>query len=652
MSANEIVWTPPADMVANSNLKRFFDRYGLADYDELLAKAGGDPDWFWNTAIEFLDVRFFTPYEKVRDLSEGPAWAKWCVGGTTNLALNCLDKHRGTPTEQQAAVVWEAEDGRTRSWTYAELDAESCRLAAALSEIGVKVGDPVGIYMPMLPEAAAAFYAIARVGGIAVPLFSGFGAESIATRLADAGAVAVVCGDGTMRRGQPVAMKAIMDEALADVPTVANVVVCKRAGIDTPMTPGRDHDWDDLLAGKLDRFETAQVPAEQPLLLVYTSGTTGKPQGTVVTHIGLTCQIAVDFCLALDLKPSDRLLWMTDFGWVVGPITIVGAGFVGGTIVLTEGTPDYPEKGRFWRLIQDHQVSFVGMAPTAVRSLMRHGVEEVCKYDLSSVRVSASTGEPWTEEAWTWFFENICGKRAPLLNWSGGTEIGGGILCGTVIHPLKPCAFSGALPGMGADIVDDHGEPVRPGQVGELVLRTPSIGLTKGLWKDPERYLETYWETFPGLWRHGDWASRDSDGMWYVHGRSDDTIKIAGKRTGPAEIEGQLMATGKVLEAAAVGVPDPISGEALLCVCVPTPGTEPTEAVAEELREAVAHGFGRPFKPKRLVFADDLPKTRNLKIMRRVVRAVATGNPPGDMSALVNPEAVEALKPVIGPDPA
>ncbi|MEQ9642250.1 MAG: AMP-binding protein [Alphaproteobacteria bacterium] len=649
MSANDIVWTPPDEMVANSNLQRFFDRHGLADYDALLAKADADPDWFWNAAIGFLDIRFFKPYDKVRDLFDGPAWAKWCVGGTTNLALNCLDKHRDTPTEHKTAIVWEAEDGHAREMTYAELDAESCRLAAALAELGVTSGDPVGMYLPMLPEAAAAFYAIARIGGVVVPLFSGFGAESIASRLADAGAVAVVCADGTMRRGQPVAMKAIMDEALASVPTVKHVIVAKRAGLDVPMTAGRDHDWDELLAGKPARFATAQVPAEHPLLLVYTSGTTGRPKGTVVTHIGVTTKMGVDFCLALDLKPDDRLLWMTDFGWVVGPMTVTATAFVGGTIVLTEGTPDYPQKGRFWRLIQDYKVSFVGMAPTAVRSLMRHGVAEVQKYDLSTVRVSASTGEPWTDEAWNWFFEHVCGKRAPLLNWSGGTEIGGGILCGTVIHPLKPCAFARALPGMGADIVDDHGEPVGPGQVGELVLRTPSIGLTKGLWKDPDRYLETYWEMFAGMWRHGDWASRDSDGMWYVHGRSDDTIKIAGKRTGPAEIEGQLMATGKVLEAAAVGVPDPISGEALLCVCVPAPGITPSDELAEELREAVAHGFGRPFKPKRLVFADDLPKTRNLKIMRRVVRAVATGSPPGDLTALVNPEAVEALEPIIGP---
>ena len=649
MSANEIVWQPPADLVANSNLKRFLDQCGLADYDALLARADAEPEWFWRTTLDFLGIRFFRPYDQLLDVSGGAAWAKWCVGGTTNLVLNSLDKHRGTPAEQATAIVWEAEDGTTRRWTYAELDRESCRLAAALANLGLKAGDPVGVYMPMQPEVAAAFYAIARIGGIIVPLFSGFGADSIASRLADAGAVAVVCADGTMRRGQPVAMKTIMDEALRQVPTVKHVVVCRRTGLVVAMQAGRDHEWDTLLTDQPDRYPTADLPAEHPLLLIYTSGTTGKPKGTVVTHIGFLTKMGFDFTLPMDLKPTDTLLWMTDFGWVVGPMTITGAGFVGGTLVLTEGTPDYPQKGRFWRLIQDYKVSFVGMAPTAVRSLMRHGLEEVRKYDLSTVRVAASTGEPWTEEAWMWFFTNICGKRAPLLNWTGGTEIGGGILCGTILHPLKPCAFARALPGMGADIVDDHGNSVGPGQVGELVLRQPSIGLTKGLWKDPGRYLETYWETFEGIWRHGDWASRDTDGMWYVHGRSDDTIKIAGKRTGPAEIEGQLMATGKVLEAAAVGIPDPISGQALWCVCVPAPGVTASDALAEELREVVAHGFGRPFKPKRLVFADDLPKTRNLKIMRRVVRAVATGDAPGDLTALVNPEAVEALRSVIGP---
>ena len=274
---------------------------------------------------------------------------------------------------------------------------------------------------------------------------------------------------------------------------------------------------------------------------------------------------------------------------------------------------------------------------------MRYGPEEVAKFDLSSLRISASTGEPWTEEAWLWLFEHVCKRRIPVLNWSGGTEIGGGIISGTVMHPLKPCSFAGSMPGMAADIVDDQGNSVGPGEVGELVMRAPSIGLTRGLWRDPQRYLEAYWETFPGLWRHGDWASRDADGMWYVLGRSDDTIKVAGKRTGPAEIEGLVMATGKVSEAAAIGVPDPISGQAVMVVCVPAPGVATDEDLAAEVADAVANGLGKPFRPKRLLFVADLPKTRSMKIMRRVVRAIVLGEPPGDLSSLVNPEAVEQL---------
>ncbi len=638
----EIVWRPNAAMVADSTLTAFMNKLGVADYDALVARADDDPDWFWDSLIEHLEIPFERPYDRVRDVSDGAPWATWCVGGTTNIAAACLDKHRGTAVEDRVAIVWEAEDGARRQWTYGELDRESCRLAGALRDLGIKPGDAVGLYMPMQPEVAAAFFAVARIGAVAVPLFSGFAADAIVTRLTDAGAVAAITVDGTRRRGNAVAMKSVLDEALARVPTVRRVIVLDTGTAPIALDENRDLDWRAVTTEQPDRVDTTFVPAEQPLLLVYTSGTTGKPKGSVLTHVGVVVRMALDFHLCFDLREGDRMLWMTDFGWVVGPMTVVGACFVGGSVLLAEGVPDYPDAGRMWRLIQDHRISFLGVSPTSVRTLMRGGAD-VADYDLSSIRVTTSTGEPWTEEAWLWFFEHVCKRQAPLLNWSGGTEVGGGIIAGTVLHPLKPCAFAGAIPGTGADIVDETGEPVGPGQVGELVMRQPSIGLTKGLWNDPERYIETYWSTFEGLWRHGDWASRDEDGMWYVHGRSDDTLKIAGKRTGPAEIEGLVMATGKVSEAAAIGVPDPISGQAVMCVCVPAPGVAADDGLARAVSDAVGRGLGKPFRPKRLLFVDDLPKTRSLKIMRRVVRAIVLNEPPGDLSAMVNPDALDGL---------
>jgi acetyl-CoA synthetase len=643
MSA-EVAWRPSREAVERSNYARFFRDHQLSGFDELLRKADGDPAWFYDAAIRWLGLPFFEPYSKVLDLSRGPAWAKWCVGGTTNLTLNVLDKHRGAPTENKLAISYEGEAGERGSWSYAELDAETCRLAGALKELGIGSGDAVGVFMPMRPETTAAFLAIARIGAITIPLFSGFGPEAIAARLADSQAKAVVTVDAARRRGQLVPMKATLDAALAKAPSVKHVIVLDHARAEAPWTKGRDLRWRDVVARQAPRIDATPVPAEHPLLIIYTSGTTGRPKGAVITHVGVATKISFDMQLHMDFGPADRLIWLTDFGWVVGPMTMYGPLAAGGSIVLAEGGPDYPDKGRMWRLAAQHEATILGVAPTSVRTLMRHGADEVRKHDLSKLRAAASTGEPWTDEAWMWLFENALRAEAPIVNWAGGTEIGGGILCGTLIHPLKPCALSAPVPGMGADVVDEKGNSVGPGEVGELVLRIPSIGLTKGLYKDPERYMETYWSTFPDLWRHGDWASRDGDGQWFVHGRSDDTLKISGKRTGPAEIEGLVMATGKVSEAAAIGVPDPIKGQSVMCVCVAAPGVAPDAKLAAEIEQAVADGMGKSFRPGRVLFVPDLPKTRSMKIMRRVVRALVLGDPPGDLSSLSNPESIDLLK--------
>jgi len=646
--AGEFAWRPSRETVEASNYARFMRDHQIADYDALLKKADADPGWFYDAVIRWFGIRFVKPYSQILDMSEGAPWAKWCIGGTTNITLTLLDKHRGTPAEDRIAVTAETEDGKRRTWTYRELDAETCRLAGALKSMGVGVGDFVGVFMPMIPEVVAAYLAIARTGAIVVPLFSGFGSEAIVTRLGDCEAKAVLAVDGARRRGQVVPMKETLDAALAKLPSVKSVIVAENVGGPVPMTKGRDWPWRETLAKQPDRMEAEAVPAEHPVTLVYTSGTTGRPKGTLLSHVGLACKAGVDFNLHLDFKPEDRLMWISDFGWAVGVLTFTGALMSGGGLTIIEGGPDFPDKGRMWRLVEQHGVTILGVAPTSVRSLMRHGVEEVRKYDMSKIRVTGSTGEPWTDEAWNWFFEHVCRKTAPIVNWSGGTEISGGIIMGTVIHPTKPCAISAAIPGMGADILDEQGNSVATGQVGELVLRIPSIGLTRGLYKDPERYIEAYWSMYPGIWRHGDWASRDEDGLWYVKGRSDDTLKISGKRTGPSEIEGLVMGTGKVSECAAIGIPDPIKGQGVMCVCVPAPGVAPDDALKAVVEQSVVEGLGRSFRPSRVLFVDDLPKTRTMKIMRRVVKALVLGDPPGDLSSLGNPDSIDSLKRAAG----
>jgi len=626
-----------------SQLARFLARNGLASYGSLLDRSVADPEWFWPEVMDFHGLHFFAPFTSLLDVSDGPEWARWCVGGTTNLAYNCLDRTLVSGRESHPAIVWEGEDGAQRMLSYCELASLVRRAAGALTKLGYRRGDVIALYMPMLPETVAAYLAIVSVGAIALPLFSGFGSKAVLERLSDAEAKAIITVDYTYRRGKRIPMVDVVDAVASAIPSLRHVIVVNKGALPVARG-GRHRRWSDLIAGA-EEVPAHALPAEAPAMIVYTSGTTGKPKGTVHTHCGFMTKVALDFGLILDLKPSDRLLWMSDMGWLTGPILAVAVPLMGSTLVLAEGVPDYPEPGRLWKLVEKHRITFLGVAPTMIRAFMQQAPEIVNQYDFSSLRITAATGEPWTPEAWTWFRHEVGRDRVPLLNYSGGTEIGGGIVAGTVLHPdLPPCAFAGPIPGMGAIVVDEAGRHVAAGQVGELALSIPSIGLTRGFWRDPRRYLASYWTKVPGLWMHGDFASISADGAWYIHGRSDDTIKIAGKRTGPAEIEAALLATGKIAEAAAVGMPDPVKGATVVCVCVPARGSDGNPATIAELKQAVADALGTSFRPKDVFFVADLPKTRTMKIMRRLIRSTLLGEAPGDLSGLVNPEALEDLR--------
>jgi acetyl-CoA synthetase len=378
-------------------------------------------------------------------------------------------------------------------------------------------------------------------------------------------------------------------------------------------------------------------------MIIYTSGTTGKPKGAIHTHCGFPIKAAQDMAHGLDVQESDTLYWVTDMGWMMGPWEVFGTTLLGATMLFYDGALDYPAPDRLWSLAERHGVTILGLSPTLVRALMRYGDTALPHHDLSALRILGSTGEPWNPEPWRWLFEKVADKRLPIINYSGGTEVSGGIVMGNLITPIKPCSFAGPLPGMAADVVDDQGYSVR-NQVGELVVRQPWIGMTRGFWKDRERYIQTYWSRFPGVWLHGDWAAIDQDGLWYILGRSDDTIKVAGKRIGPAEIESALVGHPAVSEAAAIGVPDAVRGEALICFCVLKPGQHAGASLAEELKATVAHSLGKPLKPDVVKFVGDLPKTRNAKVMRRVIRAAYLGQDAGDLSALENPASVEEIR--------
>ncbi|TAK97759.1 MAG: AMP-dependent synthetase [Verrucomicrobia bacterium] len=640
----KIVWRPTPELIVQSNLTRFMAMHSLRSLDELQQRSTTDLDWFWNAVLRDLEIRFRKPYSRVLELTRGIPWPTWCVGGVMNILDNCLDKYAGTPTDSQAALVWEGEEGQARRLSYAELRREVNRMANVLRGLGLGKGDAIGVFMPMTAEIVVAMLAIIKIGGVFLPLFSGFGPQAIVSRLNDADASALFTADGCFRRGKVLPMKTVADEAAAQIPTLKHVIVLRRAGVDVAWNPARDHWWHELMANARDDAATEPTSAEDPLMIIYTSGTTGKPKGAVHTHCGFPIKAAQDMSHGLDLHADETLFWFTDMGWMMGAWLVFGTLLLGATMLLYDGAPDWPAPDRLWSLVAKHKITSLGISPTLVRSLIRFGEEPVRKHDLSSLRKFASTGEPWNPDPWLWLF-NVAGRgRLPIINYSGGTEISGGIVMGNVLTPLKPCAFAGPLPGMAADVVDERGAPVR-GQVGELIIRQPWIGMTRGFWRDPQRYLDTYWSRFPNVWVHGDWAAVDEDGQWFILGRSDDTIKVGGKRVGPAEVESILVSHPAVSEAAAIGVPDELKGEAVVCFCVlKSSSSSNLETLRNELTALVARELGKPLAPREIKFVRDLPKTRNAKVMRRVIRAAYLGKDAGDVSSLENPSAVEEVK--------
>ncbi len=646
----DIVWRPSQDDIQRSNLYAFMREHGIDSYAELMRRSTGDVPWFTDAVMRFLDIRFARPYESVVEFPEGIQFPRWCVGGEMNIVTNCVDKWAADPAHhERVALVWEGEDGSTREMSYGALAAEVNRCANALRELGLGAGDAVGIYMPMTPEIVVALFAIAKIGGVILPLFSGYGAQAVASRLADADAKALFTADGFFRRGGIVDLKSVADEALSEVPTLRSVVVLRRSGQEIPMQEGRDHWWHDLIPSQPAESPTEPTAAEDVLMIIYTSGTTGRPKGAVHTHCGFPVKAAQDMAFGTDIHQDDLIYWMTDMGWMMGPWLIFGATLLGARFFLSDGAPDYPGVDRLWQQVARHRITVLGISPTLVRSLMKHGEEPVRAHDISSLRFFASTSEPWNPEPWMWLFRDVGESRCPIINYSGGTEISGGIVMGNPLLPLKPAAFSAACPGIAADVYDEDGHPVR-GAVGELVITAPWIGMTRGFWRDRQRYLDTYWSRWENVWVHGDFAAIDEDGLWYILGRSDDTIKVAGKRIGPAEIESILVEHPGVNEAAAIAVPHEVKGNAVVCFCVLNPGYHPSDALVDALRTAVIHAMGKPLAPRSVLFVSDIPKTRNGKIMRRIVRSAWLGLDPGDTSSLVNPDSVEEIR-VMGEGP-
>jgi len=643
-AGSDAAWQPGEDLLRDSRLARFLRSVEMTDLDRLQARAVADPAWFWSAAVDDLALDWQRPAREVLDVSRGIPWPRWWTGGAFNWAAAAVAP-RGDADDALAAVTWEGEDGEVRTLSRGELRAAVDRAAAALAANGVGEGTRVGIFLPMLLETVVAVLAIAQLRAVLTPIFSGYAAHAVAARLQAFRATHLITADGFRRRGQAITLKATADEALRDALSVERVIVVQRLGpaAGAPWSPGRDAWWHNIVADASPASDVAETDPEAPYMVIYTSGTTGAPKGTVHVHGGFPLKSAVDLAHTFDLRAGDTLFWFTDLGWMMGPWAIAGALLLGARLVVYEGGPDHPGPDRIWSIVARHRVTHLGVSPTLVRALIVHGEEPVRSHDLSSLRVLGSTGEPWNPDPWLWYFNVVGGGRLPIVNYSGGTEVAGGIVGCNVLRPIRPTSFNGPCIGMAVDVVDASGEPIR-GDVGELVMRTPWPGMTRGFWGgDDERYLDTYWRRIPGLWVHGDWALLDDDGYWYLLGRSDDTLKVAGKRVGPAEVEAAAVAHPDVVEAAAIGIPDAIKGEVIVVLVVPRPGTRADAAFEAQVSALVVRDLGKTCRPAAVVPVPDLPRTRSGKIMRRVARAAFIEADRGDLSSLENAASVDAI---------
>jgi acetyl-CoA synthetase len=640
----EIVWTPDPKIAGQTNVARLMRRFGCDGIDQLRALSTDDLEGYWDAVVDDLDIPFAVPYTTVLDQSKGIEWTKWFEDGRINLTTACVDRWRDDPEMADVtALIAETEAGEVEELTFSQLAERIDAVAASLRAEGIGSGDAVAVFMPMIVDAVICAYAIAKVGALYLPVFSGFAAGAITSRFEDAEVKLVLAASGSWRRGTPVELLPALEEAVAASQTVRRVVVFEREGL--PTMPEREG-WltgaDFLASGEgFDGKTAADTGAEDPWMLAYTSGTTGRPKGAVHVHGGFVVKIASEVAYSLDLRRGERFQWITDMGWIMGPLTMIGSHSLGAAMVMLEGSPDYPKPDRVWQTAARHRVAVLGISPTLIRALKAQGDEWPQAHQLSELRILGSTGEPWNPEPYRWLSKQVGHDRVPIINISGGTEVGACFLAPYPVEPLKACSLGGPCLGMAMDVFDSEGKSLR-GSVGELVCTKPWPGMTRGVWKDDARFLDSYWSTWPGIWRHGDWAMVDDDGQWFLFGRSDEAINVAGKRLGPAEVESVLVDNPAVKEAATIGVPDETKGESVWCFWVPT--HEDGEDISDQLKEQVAVALGRPFKPSRVLRVEALPKTRSAKILRRAVRAVAIGEDPGDLSSAENPESLDAIR--------
>ncbi len=635
-------WMPGPAELQSSGVVALMRALGVARYDDLLELSVADPARYWRVVLRHCAIEWDRPPDGYLDERAGPAFPSWFPGGRLNWVRTVLAWAARPETASSPAVVAEAEDGTVRSITYAQLDLQVRQFASALEGAGVAKGERVGLLMENGIEATVSLLALAWIGAIVVPLFSGFGADPIVARLSDAGARTVVASTGFVRRGRRTDVAGPLREARSRLPSLERVI-WKRSPGEPPSDP-HDLDWDALMRASDGRAREAEsLGSDEPFMVIHTSGTTGRPKGVVHTHGGFPLKIAHDAVVHFSVGPGDVFCWAVDMGWIAGPLVLCSALMRGATLVCYPGAPDHPDWSRMSRLVERHRVTHFGAAPTLIRGMASHERVAV-QGDVSSVRVLITAGEGIDPEHFTWFQRHFGRGVRPVVNYTGGTEVSGALLASVLVRPIPPAGFNSTSPGVAVDVVDARGRPVLD-TVGELVVRRPFVGMTRSFWNDDERYLETYWRALPGVWRHGDLALRRADGDFFMRGRSDDTLKVAGKRLGPAEVEEIVLEVPGVAEAAAIGVDDPDKGQRLVVFVVPMPGTgEGAAVLPARVTEHVGVRLGKPFRPGAVHVVGQLPKTRSSKIMRRAIRSAYCDLPPGDLSSLDNPSALDGIR--------
>lgn len=626
----EEIYHPPKELVENSNIKKFMDKHGIKNLDELLKRAS-NLEWFWSEMGKELE--WYKPFDKV--LEWNLPFAKWFLGGKINIVHNCLDRYIKTGRKNKVAYIYESEPGEIERWTYEDLYKEVNKLANALKKLGVKKGDRVMIFLPMIPQLPIAMLACAKIGAIHSVVFSGFSSASLRDRILDSEAKVLITSDGGYRRGKFVTLKQNADEAVKDTPSIEHLIVFNRANQEVPMQKGRDLWWHEIIANESEECPTEPMDSEDVLYTLYTSGTTGKPKGIVHVHGGYAVGTYTTLKFVFDIKDDDIWWCAADIGWVTGHSYIVYAPLMlGATSILYEGAPDYPEPDRWWKIIEREKVTILYTSPTAIRMHMKYGEAWAKKHDLSSLRLLGTVGEPINPEAWRWYYKNIGNSRCPIMDTWWQTETGTFIISPLPITPLKPGSATKPLPGFAADVYDSDGKPIKPGHNGFAVILKPWPAMLRTLYKDPERYKQVYWSRFPGVYLTGDSATIDNDGYFWFRGRADEVLNVAGHRLGTAEVESALVAHPAVAEAAVIGVPHEVKGDVPKAYVTLKVGFKPSEELNKELKDWVAKEIGPIARPEWIEFRDKLPKTRSGKIMRRLLKAEALGKEVGDISTL------------------